>query len=137
MKIVLGTIASLILTGTASAASWNATDDKGLKIYNLDAGALQLTLVCDPEGAYIPPLGHLLVYVGGRELESGLLEVAARGSEFVPLKIHNGTVLARENGAHWEQATNVLFAGGAVALKAGGKQDLINLNSLGANTCLK
>ena len=135
LVVMTGLIGSTFAAVPAYAEAWKIENDKGLVIHNLNAAPFQLTLVCDPDGAFIPPQNYMLVKLSGKELKSGTLEVE-QGDETASLKIEAAAILAKNDAAEWNAATNLLFAGGAVTLKADAKELRVELEPVSGNPCL-
>lgn len=129
-------VAAFIAAGSpVFAAPWKVENDKGLLVHRLDAKPLKLMMVCDPDGAYIPPQVFMMIDVQAKRVESGNLSVT-RDGETVALPIENGGISAKDNPDIWNKAVGWLLDGGAVDLSAGGKAVSIAASAPMQNPCL-
>ncbi len=129
-------VAAFIAAGSpVFAAPWKVENDKGLLVHRLDAKPLKLMMVCDPDGAYIPPQVYMMVTAGAKSLEAGDVTIR-RADESVVLKIRAEVILARDNPDAWNKAVGWLLDGGAVDLSAGGKTVSVTAGGPMQNPCL-
>ena len=49
-------IAAFLLTMAPAFAWVHATDFRGLEIYDFEATGIDVQIICDPQGAFIPPI---------------------------------------------------------------------------------
>lgn len=71
-------IAALCLA-SGPALAWTETKDfRGLHVYEASGEGVAVSLVCDPDGAMIPPEHHLTFKIGGQE-KAGEYMISAGG----------------------------------------------------------
>lgn len=135
LVIMTGLMSSYFFAIPAAAEAWKLRNDKGLVIFSLDAAPFDLTLVCDPEGAFIPPQIYMLVDINGKRLESGVLEVA-QGDHTVRLNVEHFAIVPARPDFEWNTATRLLFGGRTLMLKAGARERSLELRAVQGNPCL-
>ena len=109
--------ASIIALCAAPAFAWEeATDFRGLHIYTASSDHIELTAVCDPDGAFIPPTNHLQLEIHGQPLE-GPYTLGSGADTFTGTMIA-GAAISRDD-AEWKDIVAVLRSGSELELTAG------------------
>lgn len=121
MKSFVVTVLSL--AGAAipvSAAQWQSTEDKGLFEYTLQEGTARLELVCDPEGAWLPPEFHVVVTPApGQFLEGTTIEVRTE-TETQTFPLSGGSIVSRDPEV-WNKVVETLAKPGPITFSASGQ----------------
>ena len=93
-----------LLSGPAFA--WNETKDfRGLHIYETAGDGIQISVVCDPDGAIEPPENHIVITAGGQP-RTGEYVIGAADRTFAGTVI-DGTLI-KSDGKLWTDALAVL-----------------------------
>lgn len=121
MKYCLIT-ALCLLSGPAFA--WTETKDfRGLHVYEATGEGVALSVVCDPDGAMIPPENHLMMTVQ-EENYSGDYQIKSSERSFEG-KIQNGTLVSTD-GDPWNEVIAVLRSGSEIDLSINGMSFALN-----------
>lgn len=99
--------AMILLPATAQAATWTSDFQRGINYYGVKDGALELTLTCDPNGAYSPPQNFMKAFMDGRVVDgSGTLQ---SDGQTVTIGFEQGTAFKQEteDGA-WKMALSII-----------------------------
>lgn len=106
------------------AFAWTETKDfRGLHVYEASGEGVALSVVCDPDGAMIPPENHLMMTVQG-ENYSGDYHIKSSERSFEG-KIQNGTLVSTE-GDPWNEVIAVLRSGSEIDLSINGMSFALN-----------
>ena len=111
-----------LLSGPAFA--WTETKDfRGLHVYEASGEGVALSVVCDPDGAMIPPENHLMMTVQG-ESYSGDYQIKSSERSFEG-NIQNGTLVSTD-GDPWNEVIAVLRSGSEIDLSINGMSYALN-----------
>lgn len=106
------------------ALAWQESEDfRGLHIYEAAGEGVSLSIVCDPDGAMIPPENHLAITVQG-ENPSGDYRIATKDAAFEGI-LTNGTLVSSD-GVPWDKIISVLQSGAEVDLSVNGSSFSLN-----------
>lgn len=125
-------LAGMILNA-GPALAWNESQDfRGLKIYEATGEGISLSLVCDPEGAMIPPENHLMIKAGG-ETYSGEYKISTADREFEGT-VQSGTMVSNEREA-WDEVIAVLKSGSELNVSINGMNYAVSTGEAFAVKC--
>ena len=101
-------IAAMILVPAISqAAAWTSGFDRGITYHTLKVDALELTLACDPNGAYDPPQDYVVASLEGRFVDGAATFGSSTDSVTVGFQQGNG--LKRQMGDNeWNKLLSIL-----------------------------
>lgn len=116
MKLVYVAVLLAATSGTAYAQEWTSKDDKGLKVYDLQDGSVNINLVCDPAGLWEPAEFHLVVQDAGTLLTGNSVQVR-HGDQVVDLPLTAGTILSTDQTA-WNKMIELISEPGPVEFVA-------------------
>ena len=116
-------ISAFSLAGLAfpvGAGEWKSEEDKGLFLHTIQDGTARLELVCDPEGAWLPPEYHVVVTPApGQFLQGTSIEVRTE-TETQTFPLSGGSIVGREPEV-WNKVVATLAKPGPITFSAGGK----------------
>ena len=116
-------IAALCLA-SGPALAWTETKDfRGLHVYEASGEGVALSVVCDPDGAMIPPENHLMMTVQG-ENYSGDYQLKSSERSFEG-QIQNGTLVSTD-GDPWNEVIAVLRSSSEIDLSINGMSYALN-----------
>lgn len=113
-------VALSILGLTAGPAfAWNhQTDFRGLEIYDHESKTVDLQIICDPEGAFIPPIFSAEIAFNGIAYEGDLILKSDAG--IFKTQAINGGVSAKD-AKNWASLISAFRSSNEIELTAGGK----------------
>ncbi len=113
--------------------AWDESKDfRGLRIYKATGEGIELSLVCDPDGAMIPPENHLMIKAGG-ETYSGEYKISTADREFEGT-VQSGTMVSNEREA-WDEVIAVLKSGPELKVSINGMDYTVNTGEAFAGKC--
>lgn len=129
-----------VLSSTASAvmaqgATWDASENRGLKLYTASQGSVKASLVCDPDNLWEPAEYHLQVQSSGAVLPGNSVTVSA-GEESVTVPLSGGAILSNDRES-WNKILAMLAAPGKVTFAAGDVQVQLDFASETTLNCLR
>lgn len=123
--------------GAASAATWVASQDKGLAVYALQDGTARIDMVCDPEGLWTTPEYHVVVTDGGSFLTGNTIEVSD-GPQTLTFPLSGGSILgATAKVEDWNNLVTMLTTPGPVHFTAGSKTVSLTIDAPVNATCAR
>ena len=99
--------AMFLAPAITQAASWNSGFDRGITYHVLKEGALELTLACDPNGAYDPPQDYLVVSMEGRFVDGPATFEGQGKNVTIAFQQGNGLKRQMEEGA-WNKLLTII-----------------------------
>lgn len=119
-SFVVSAFSLAILALPVSAAEWQSVEDKGIFLHTIQEGTARLELVCDPEGAWLPPEYHVVVTPApGQFLEGTTIEVRTE-TETQTFPLSGGSIVSREPEV-WNKVVAILAKSGPITFSAGGQ----------------
>ena len=111
-------IAAFLLT-TAPAFAWvHATDFRGLEIYDYEASGIDVQIICDPQGAFIPPSYSARIEFGQEDYNGEA--ILQSGDASFTFEMKHGSVLPSD-GPSWTSLIQGLRSGSDLVLTADGQ----------------
>ena len=108
------------------AAEWQSAEDKGIFLHTIQEGTARLELVCDPEGAWLPPEFHVVVTPApGQFLEGTTIEVCTE-TETQTFPLSGGSIVSRDPEV-WNKVVATLSKPGPITFSAGGQDVSFNI----------
>lgn len=92
---------------TAQAAAWTSGFDRGITYYTLKESALELTLACDPNGAYDPPQDYVVASMEGRFVDGPATFEGQGENVTIAFQQGNGLKLQMEDEA-WNKLLSIV-----------------------------
>lgn len=134
-KLKIAAVLLSCMAVPALAADWQAGEDKGLLVYDLQDGATRVKLVCDPEGIWSTPSYHVTPSEGGATLEGTSVEVTA-GEKTVTVPLSGGSILGTDKTV-WNDLMPMLTTPGTVTFAAAGKALTVEVSSAVTANCIQ
>lgn len=119
-SFVVSALSLAVMALPVGAAEWQSVEDKNLFLHTIQEGTARLELVCDPEGAWLPPEYHVVVTPApGQFLEGTTIEVRTE-TETQTFPLSGGSVVSREPEV-WNKVVATLSKPGPITFSAGGQ----------------
>ena len=119
-SFVVSAFSLAVLASPVGAAEWQSAEDKGIFLHTIQDGTARLELVCDPEGAWLPPEFHVVVTPApGQFLEGTTIEVCTE-TETQTFPLSGGSIVSREPEV-WNKVVAILAKSGPITFSAGGQ----------------
>ena len=109
-----------VLALPVGAGEWKSEENKGIFLHTIQEGTARLELVCDPEGAWLPPEFHVVVTPApGQFLEGTTIEVRTE-TETQTFPLSGGSIVSRDPEV-WNKVVATLAKPGPITFSAGGQ----------------
>lgn len=99
--------AMILLPAAAQAAAWTSGFDRGITYHALKEGALELTLACDPNGAYDPPQDYVVASMEGRFVDGPATFEGQGENVTITFQLGNGLKRQMGDGA-WNKLLTII-----------------------------
>lgn len=133
MMIHAGFITATLLVMSAPAFAWeHTTDFRGLEIYDYEANGIDMQVICDPQGAFIPPIYSARIEFGKEDYEGEVILKSGDASFIFQMKY--GSILPSD-GPSWTSLIEGLRSGSNLMLTAGGQTLQLDTGSPFPVTC--
>ncbi|AZY95911.1 hypothetical protein EOJ32_19145 (plasmid) [Paracoccus sp. Arc7-R13] len=111
--------ASVFAFSAAPAFAWvQQTDFRGLEIFDYEAGAVDLQIICDPQGAFVPPIFSATISLDGVDYEGDLTFRSSAGT--FNARAMNGGISGNDRDS-WTNMINAFRSSAQIELDAGGR----------------
>lgn len=117
MKYRIAITAMTICSLAAPVLAWEYTTDfRGLEVYDYEAGGIDMQIICDPKGAFIPPIYSARIEFGEEDFE-GEAQLKSADAAY-SFQIKYGSVLPSD-AISWSSLMRGLRSGTQFELIAG------------------
>ncbi|RJL05479.1 hypothetical protein D3P06_06960 [Paracoccus aestuarii] len=133
MKLFLKGAMLAALAGTPAIAWQTQTDFRGLVINDLVQGPLEIKVICDPGGAFIPAADQAILTLEGQLPDGPFTLSADTGSVSGTLE---AGLISNRNGGIWTSFARLLMTGSRFDLTVADQTITIQTKSALPETCL-
>lgn len=119
-------LAALSIVGLAAgpAFAWNhQTDFRGLEIYDHETGTVDFQIICDPNGAFIPPIFSAEIAFNGIAYEGDMILKTDAGA-FTAQAVNGG--VSAKDATGWANLVNAFRSSAEIELTAGDQTYQVN-----------
>ncbi|MBM3603284.1 MAG: hypothetical protein FJX25_00680 [Alphaproteobacteria bacterium] len=113
---LVSTLTTLLVMSAPASAWQHTTDFRGLEIYDYEADGIDMQVICDPKGAFIPPIYSARIEFGEDDYE-GEVTLQSGEASFI-FQMRYGSVLPSD-AASWTSLIEGLRSGSELTLTAG------------------
>lgn len=125
-------IAILIAISSPAFAWEHTTDFRGLEIYDFEDEGIDVQVICDPQGAFIPPIYSARIEFGQEDYEGEVM--LQSGDASFTFEMKHGSILSSDEPS-WKSLIEGLRSGSNLTLNAGGQTLQLETGSPFPVTC--
>ncbi|WP_408595299.1 hypothetical protein ACIPCF_18845 (plasmid) [Paracoccus marcusii] len=125
-------IAALSVTASPALAWEHQTDFRGLEIYDFEATGIDVQIICDPQGAFVPPIYSARLRFSQEDYNGEA--ILQSGDASFTFEMKHGSVLPSD-GPGWTSLIQGLRSGSDLVLTADGQTLTLDTGSPFPVTC--